>query len=237
MAAYPAIAGVFAYLPPITHSPAMKKNLCIFDLDGTLLDSADDIADALHQALLDHNLPTHTQEAYRTFIGNGMLKLVQRGAPENMPQGQLEDLLTTTKRNYSTGWAVKTCPYPGVYEALKTLCLNNTLLMVLSNKPHEFTVEMTRHFFPDIPFADIRGQQDGVPIKPAPDTALAMIAPHTPDRAFFIGDLPVDILTGKAAQMTTIGVTWGFNPQTLAQSQPHITVHTPVDMVRAILQE
>ena len=214
----------------------MKKILCIFDLDGTLLDSADDIADALHQALLDRNLPTHTREAYLTFIGNGMLKLVQRGAPENTPQNQLEDLYTATKHIYSTGWAVKTSPYPGIYEALKTLCHNNILLMVLSNKPHEFTVEMTRHFFPDIPFADIRGQQDGVPIKPAPDTALAMITPHAPDRAFFIGDLPVDILTGKAAHMTTIGVTWGFNPHTLAQSQPHITVHSAADMVRVLLE-
>ena len=213
----------------------MKTTACIFDLDGTLLDSAEDIAHAVHQTLLDHNLPVHSLAEYRSFVGNGMLRLVQRAAPTSLPHSAIDELLAATKARYSTCWAMKTRAYPGVHEALRFLCENRVAVMVLSNKPDEFTGKMVRYFFPDIPFADIRGQREGVPVKPAPDAALEMLRNTGADRTFFVGDLPVDILTGRGAGTTTIGVTWGFNPASLAESCPDRTVHSAEEMVAVIL--
>ena len=195
----------------------MERNIeaFIFDLDGTLLDSLEDMADAGNAALVGHGFPAHPAEAYRFFIGNGTRMLMRRAAPEGTAEAVVETLLRDMHDNYAESWANKTRPYPGIMAMLEGLVARGFPLAVLSNKPHAFTTLCVRRFFPDIPFARVQGcPEQG---KPKPDPALALdIARElgaAPARILFLGDSSVDMDTAGAAGMVRGAALWGFRPE------------------------
>ncbi|HMM60127.1 MAG TPA: HAD hydrolase-like protein, partial [Candidatus Rifleibacterium sp.] len=145
----------------------------IFDLDGTLLDTLTDLADATNRVLTCHGFATHPVGAYRYFVGDGMRMLVERALPPEQRDAEVVDqVFSELHADYGENWAVATRPYAGVVELLAGLQQRGIVMSVLSNKPDEFTGVMVRTYFPDIPFKCIYGLSDRVAKKPDPSGAL-----------------------------------------------------------------
>ncbi len=189
------------------------KTCLIFDLDGTLVDSLPGIAASLNRTLTSHGLPGHSHAAVRSFIGNGVQTLIRRAVHAGAEPELLESLLRYYKSDYELGWPEGTRAYPGVHEMLETLADRGCRLTVLSNKTHGFTVEMTRAMFPEIPFAMVLGQRDGIPHKPDPAGALQIATAFgvAPADCVIIGDSTMDIETANNAGMESIAVSWGYH--------------------------
>lgn len=193
----------------------MRYQAVIFDFDGTLAYTLEDLADSMNTALGEFGFPRYPLEPYNYFVGRGMLNLARSAAPEGTDQATLEKIRDRMNELYDRNWANKTRPYPGIPELLAELRKRDLRLAVFSNKPDAFTQVMAKHFFPG-DFDYIAGAKDDVPIKPDPTGALA-IAKHlgVPAEAFiYLGDTNTDMRTGLAAGMFTVGVTWGFRPVT-----------------------
>ncbi len=182
----------------------------LFDLDGTLTDTLADIAAAMNRALGLHGLPPFPVNDYRYLVGDGAKKLAERAV-----RGRL-DLQAAVLRDYQAYYEthnlVATRPYDGVSELLQALDSCGLRLCVLSNKPDADTCRVVRHFFPGVPFADVRGQREGVPVKPDPTAALdvARKLDIPPEAFLYLGDTAVDMRCARAAGMRPIGVLWGF---------------------------
>jgi phosphoglycolate phosphatase len=191
----------------------MKIKAVLFDLDGTLLDTLDDIADAANQVMADRGLPTHSRDAFRWFIGDGSRKLVARVLPENRREdAQVDDCLAAFKEAYGRRWHRKTRPYEGIPHLVSMLRAAGVPMAVVSNKPQAFTEICCRHYFPDQPFDFTIGQQEGRPVKPNPYPALQAAA-HLgmpPSDCLFLGDSGVDMETARRAGMVPLGALWGF---------------------------
>lgn len=192
------------------------KQLVIFDLDGTLLDTVADLANATNQALQQCGFPTHPVEAYYQFVGNGINKLFYRALPaEHRTEEEVQRIRSLFLPYYNVHNADCSRPYPGIVELLRTLQEEGVMLAVASNKYHEATLKLVHHFFPDIRFAAIYGQREGVPIKPAPDVVHDIL--HDTGlgawQALYVGDSGVDMLTARHAEVESVGVTWGFRSE------------------------
>lgn len=193
----------------------MKFKAVIFDLDGTLLDTLADIADSMNRVLVRHGFQDHGYDAYRFFIGDGLVNLVQRALPpENRNPELADECLAEMKQDYRRNWKNKTKPYPGILDMLRELNKTGLPLAVLSNKDHVFTLEMVDWFFPQIVFAEVAGAKPDVPLKPNPEAARAILSTLAlePKDALFVGDTSVDIKTAVNAGMYPLGVSWGFRP-------------------------
>lgn len=184
----------------------------IFDLDGTLIDSLTDIAVAANRALAAFDFPRHPEKAYRFFVGDGLAVLAKRIVPDNTAAAKAGKVAEKFKHFYEQNWDQSTRPYPGIMDMLKLLAVHPIHLTVLSNKPDEFTHIYVERFFPEIPFKIVFGNRPSIPKKPSPAAALeiARALKCEPAQCLFVGDTDVDIKTGKAAGMATMGVTWGF---------------------------
>ena len=187
----------------------------IFDLDGTLLNSLDDLADAANEALAARGLPGHPVQAYRFFIGNGTRMLMRRAAPEGTAEPGLAELVEDLHENYAANWADKTRPYVGIVPMLGRLSSFGLPMAVLSNKPHDFTTLCVGRFFPDIAFDRVQGCPEGGKPKPDPSLALDIAGKFgvQPERVLFLGDSSVDMDTARAAGMTPAGALWGFRTE------------------------
>ena len=186
----------------------------LFDLDGTLVDSLADIAEAMNQTLAAKGYPTHPVEDYRHHVGDGMDMLARRTLPPEVrdrPEIR-EQTVRAMKRAYSDQWHKQSRPYPGIPALLERLSRIRIRKGVLSNKPEEFTEVMVEHFFPETEWDTIRGARPGVPVKPDPLSALEILEDWNlpPGRVLYVGDTRTDIETAKNAGMPSIGVTWGF---------------------------
>jgi phosphoglycolate phosphatase len=191
----------------------MNCQAVIFDLDGTLLDTLTDIADAANRALRAHGFSPHERQAYRWFIGDGSAILMARALPESQRTAEtVQACLKSFIEDYNQNWHQATRPYDGLRNLLEGLRDRNIKLAVVTNKPHRFAVSMMAHYFGDYPFDPILGQQAGVPKKPHPGQALAAARSMgvRPDRCIFIGDSAVDMETGRNAGMHPVGAGWGF---------------------------
>ncbi len=190
----------------------MKYGL-IFDLDGTLVDSLDGIAASLNHALHASNLPTHSHDAVRGFIGNGARVLIERGTPAGSTDSLIEVVEQAFKAHYDLHWPAGTIAYNGIEDLLETLQRQGHELVVLSNKPHPFTEAMVARLFPTIRFAVVLGQRAGIPHKPDPTGALEIAATLglAPAQCYVIGDSTMDIETALNAGMRPVAVTWGFH--------------------------
>lgn len=190
--------------------------LVIFDLDGTLLNTIADLAQATNYALEQVGLPTHATAAYPYFVGNGVRRLMERVLPEDMRcEENVERLLDHFRSYYDTHLYTHTEPYPGIRELLQALRAQGISVAVASNKYQGAVERLIAHFFPEIEWAAVRGQQDGVPSKPDPSIVFGILAQHpTPKHdVVYVGDSGVDMVTARRAAVTSVGVTWGFRPE------------------------
>jgi phosphoglycolate phosphatase len=197
---------------PIIYWLLMRFEATIFDLDGTLLNTLDDLADCANTALQRLDLPTHPVDAYRYFVGDGMRTLIQRVMPSSSSEKQIVECEEIFQKTYAAHWADRTCPYPGIDEMVVCLKESGLKLAILSNKPDAFTVLCVGRFFRQGLYDCVRGETAGVPKKPDPAGAL-IIAEKIgvrPGNILYVGDTATDMLTGKRAGMTTGGVLWGF---------------------------
>lgn len=189
------------------------KKLCIFDLDGTLVDSLRDLADSTNLVLSINNFPTHPVEAYRHFVGDGAYQLVRRALPEDSRE---ESVVLTCKGQfdviYNERCFAHTRPYDGAKELLKHCREAGILTAVLSNKPHPFTKQIVERLFSPGDFDMVLGQQDGMPKKPDPAGVerILQALKTAPEDAVLIGDSDVDVITAKNAGICSVGVCWGF---------------------------
>ncbi len=190
--------------------------LVIFDLDGTLLDTIEDLANSVNYALEQYNFPTHPVENYRFFIGNGVNKLLERALPEDKRNTDFVSMLKVYFiRHYFAHSEELTKPYPGISELLTRLYSEGYQLGVASNKVHEATVELVKRFFPEINFTLVLGQREGFPVKPNPGILEEIIglAGVKKDEVMYVGDSGVDVATAHNAGVPFTGVLWGFRPR------------------------
>lgn len=183
----------------------------IFDLDGTLLDTLDDLAASTNYALHQHGMPQHSRDEIRMFVGNGVGRLIARAVPENTPVETYEQVLQTFREHYLVHGLDRTKPYPGIMPLLRDLKLRGKLIAVVSNKFYAATQELCTHFFG--PLVDVAiGEREDIRRKPAPDTVNEALRQLHADRtsAVYIGDSDVDIATARNSAMPCISVLWGF---------------------------
>jgi len=185
----------------------------LFDLDGTLLDTLDDIADASNRSLERHGFPAHPTPAYRYFVGEGARVLVERTlpAPAREPD-TIARLYEAFREEYSRNWNAKTKPYDGVREMLRALFERRMKIAVLSNKPDDFTRKCVREFFGEFEFDLVLGERDDVPPKPDPTGALKVASAigARPEEMALVGDSSIDMRAAVAANMFPVGALWGF---------------------------
>jgi phosphoglycolate phosphatase len=185
----------------------------IFDLDGTLLDTLDDLAASVNYALRTHGMPAHSTDDVRRFVGNGVRKLMERAVPDGADNPLFEEAFATFRQHYMTHSLDTTRPYKGVPETLAALKARGCRLAVVSNKMMAATQSLCSHFFPDtIEVAIGEHEAEGIRKKPAPDTVIAALDALGvgKERAVYVGDSDVDIQTAANAGLPCISVLWGF---------------------------
>jgi phosphoglycolate phosphatase len=193
----------------------------IFDLDGTLIDSIADIADCANTVLKSHGFPVISEERFKELVGDGFANLTRKILPPaELCSERIEQFTNEYRALYRERWHNRTTVYDGIKELLQSLQVGGYTLCVLSNKRDEFTKLCVARFFPEVRFAEVRGEQPGTPIKPEPTAALAIAASCgvKPEECMFVGDSEIDIETGKRAGMTSVGVLWGFRPRAILES-------------------
>ena len=191
----------------------MNRQAVIFDLDGTLLDTLQDIADSVNRVLAARGLAGHATEAFRTFVGDGSAVLVSRALPENQRRPEIiSNCLQGFLDDYHRNWDQTTCPYDGIQDLLVQLQDRQIPMSVVTNKPHRFTGAMMARYFGSFRIHPVLGQQDGIPKKPDPHLALAAAREMgvAPSACFFVGDSAIDMQTARNAAMHPIGAGWGF---------------------------
>lgn len=189
----------------------MYKNV-IFDLDGTLLNTIDDLADAGNWVCRRHGWPTHTVEDFKYFVGNGMARLAERFSPadQHTPEG-IQAILEEFMPYYNAHKEDKTAPYPGIRELLERLKGEGIAMAVLSNKAHSLVPGIIEGYFPGV-FRYIQGAVEGAPTKPDPTLLRRLMEEMgaAPTDTLFVGDSNVDIRTAKNGDLVSCGVLWGF---------------------------
>ncbi|TLD69960.1 HAD family hydrolase [Phragmitibacter flavus] len=217
----------------------MPLSTFIFDLDGTLLDSIADLADAINRMLAEHHYPTQPMEVFPLYIGDGVRALVERALPpEALARGELDARVADYQRHYADTWNLQSKPYEGMLDALHQMHAQGHAIGVLSNKPQAFTTLCCDHFFPGIPFFEVRGARDDVPRKPDPAAALDMLASLgvAPEDAAYIGDSGIDMEMATRAAMIPIGVRWGFRDEAeLLANGAKILIDHPRDLLNPSL--
>ena len=191
----------------------MRYQTYVFDLDGTLLDTLGDLAASTNYALRTHGMPEHALDDVRRFVGNGVRVLMERAVPQGAENPQFEAAFQTFRTHYMQHSLDTTKPYDGILETLEALKAEGCRLAVVSNKMMAATQELCRHFFRDtIEVAIGEHEAQGIRKKPAPDTvneAFRQLGVGK-ERAVYVGDSDVDILTARNSGLPCISVLWGF---------------------------
>ena len=191
----------------------MNFKAILFDLDGTLLDTLEDLADACNRVLAEADLPVHPLASYRYFVGDGLVTLIMRILPEEMRnKEEIARMATSFREVYATNWNAKTKPYDGVESLLDGLQDNDLPMNVLSNKPDDFTKICVREFLGNWSFSHVLGNREGMPRKPDPAGALEIASKlgFDPMEIVYLGDTSTDMQTAVAAGMYPVGALWGF---------------------------
>ena len=183
----------------------------IFDLDGTLLSTLNDLAASTNYALRTHHMPERTLDEVRQFVGNGVKKLMERAIPGGTDNPDFDNTYATFRQHYMQHNLDTTKPYPGIMEMLQQLHNEGKNVAVVSNKFYAATRELCRHFFGDLVPVAI-GEREDIRKKPAPDTVIEALRELGVDKegAVYIGDSDVDIMTAKNSGMPCVSVLWGF---------------------------
>lgn len=214
--------------------------LVIFDLDGTLVDSLADLAEAVNYALSQFNFPVHPLESFRYFVGNGVPKLIERALPEdNRSQEQIEQTKEIFGTYYNMHCTDKTRPYDGIEKLLADLKRQGIKLAVASNKSDEFARLIVKHFFGDT-FDCVSGGKADIPKKPAPDIVFGIMKELgvSAEDTYFIGDSNVDMFTAQNAGIKSIGCLWGFRTkEELVSGGADFIAEKPDDIYKIIERE
>ena len=214
------------------------KKLAIFDLDGTLLNTIEDLGYAANHALQAHGYPTHSIASYPFFVGNGVRRLIERVLPEDArTEATIDRLLVTFKEYYNDHNTDYTKPYEGIPELLSLLSSRGVAIAVASNKYQAATEKLISHCFPTLSFIAVEGQKEGVPVKPDPSIVFEILAKAKTPKAdtIYIGDSGVDMETARRACVDSVGVTWGFRPEKeLVENHADTIVNSPGDIAKLI---
>jgi phosphoglycolate phosphatase len=191
----------------------MPYRAVLFDLDGTLLDTLEDLANAANTALTACGYPTHSVPAYRMLVGAGVRRLFERALPPGtVTLQEIERCAAVFREAYGKDWNIHTRPYDGIREMLDEVAQRGIAMTVLSNKPDDFTQTCVHEFFPDVPFTLVLGEKPGTPPKPDPTGARQIVAALgiPPEEFLYLGDTSIDMETARIAGMRPIGALWGF---------------------------
>ena len=213
----------------------MMFRTVIFDLDGTLLDTLEDLAAAVDHALARRGFPLHTVEEYRGMVGHGVRNLVIRALP---PERQTDERLVGAcladfKAYYSAHIDVHTRPYPGMPELVTRLHRAGIRLAIASNKFQEGTETLVGRFFPGIPFVAILGNREGYPLKPDPEIVREVLRASgvRQEEAVMVGDSPTDMKTAENGGIRAVAVGWGYRTMTPCGSYPVVSTPAELEMV------
>lgn len=213
------------------------KKFILFDLDGTLLNTINDLGLSCNYALEKNGYNPHPLSAYPYMVGNGVRKLIERAQPDASPD-KVDDMVANFKEYYDEHCCNTTEPYAGIPELLRELTDNDIKIAVTSNKYEAAVQKIVKHYFPDIPFVALLGQVEGRPIKPDPSIVFeALLASPTPkNEVLYVGDSAVDIETARRACIENAGVTWGFSPVShLRGAYADHIVSTPSEILKIAL--
>ena len=210
----------------------MNRRLVIFDLDGTLLDTLDDLSEAVNHALEERGFPLHTREEYMTMVGHGVRNLVLQALPAGMQADDVlvDAVLADFKTFYTAHIDVHTHPYPGMQELVNKLDREGVFLAIASNKFQEGTDYLVGKFFPSIPFVAVLGNRPGYPLKPDPEIVGEVLrrAGVRPEEAVLVGDSATDMETAANGGIASVAVSWGYRPM---KGTPGLTVvDTPEEL-------
>jgi phosphoglycolate phosphatase len=214
----------------------MTHKAVIFDLDGTLLNTIEDLTDSMNLTLKRFGFKGHDQEAYKYFIGDGIETLVKRALP---PESRQEEMITrcvaTMREEYALRWDRKTHPYPGIPELLDALFQKGWPISILSNKPDDSTRMVVDKLLPKWAFEIVLGARPSVPKKPDPTAALeiAGLLGLPPDQFIYIGDTGTDMKTAVQAGMFPVGALWGFRTARELMAQgAKVLIEKPMDLLQ-----
>ncbi len=216
----------------------MHFKAILFDLDGTLLNTLEDLGNAANHVLKKKGFPIHTIDDYRFFVGDGITTLMKRALPEDKRSEEIIRLcIQAYREEYSRNWKVKTVPYDGITEMLDALTSRHLKMAVLSNKPDEFTKQCVNEFFSRWTFDAVLGQRSSLPIKPDPLGAIeiALCLNVSPANFIYLGDTAIDMKTATASGMFPVGATWGFRSEKeLQENGARALLKTPLEVVRLL---
>ena len=215
----------------------MKKfKAVIFDLDGTLLDTVEDIAVSVNKVLTENNLPCHTLDDYRLFVGRGIAKLVEQATPrERHTESFLKKIYSEVINEYSKNLDRYTKPYQGIDELLDGLTFKNIKMAILSNKAHEFMADVVNSYFKNWSFEVVFGARKNIPTKPNPYSVFEMlqIMQLKPAEVVYVGDTEIDMQTANAAGLYSVGVAWGFRKRdVLVSNGAKVIIDYPHELLR-----
>ncbi|ALJ04244.1 HAD family hydrolase [Pseudalgibacter alginicilyticus] len=215
----------------------MKYKAVIFDLDGTLVNSIEDIADAMNIVLKSYSYPTHSYETYQIFVGSGIKSLVKKALPAvHINDSLINTVFNTMMSVYRNQCTNKTKPYPGIIDLLDVLKNKQLKISILSNKADEFTKKIASTLFPDY-FNPVLGLKFEAHKKPSPIVALQICKELQvkPDETLYVGDTSIDIQTALNANLLPVGVSWGFRDikELRDTGAKHILNH-PLDLIKVL---
>lgn len=216
-----------------------KYDAVVFDLDGTLLNTLEDLTDSVNDTMRAHHMPPRTMEEVRRFVGNGIGILMVRAVPSGTGAEETEQCLADFKRRYKKNMRRKTAPYPGIPQLLARLKADGFQLAVVSNKIDGAVKELCRAFFSDTITVAI-GESPEVNRKPAPDTVFRALSELnvSPARAVYVGDSEVDLETARNAGLPCLSVTWGFRDADLLRRHGAVAlVNTPSSLPKLLEED
>ncbi len=213
----------------------MTCNAVIFDLDGTLLDTLQDLVNTLNTVLALHDYPEHTIDECRFLVGHGMRELVKKALPDGVGTPETIDLLLPEfMAHYADNWNMNSRPYPGVSTMLNTLAEQGVKMAILSNKADHFTRLCAEFLLKEWKFDIVMGHHSGIAHKPDPEGALlvARMLEEEPSSILYVGDSGIDMLTATRAGMFPLGVLWGFRPESeLVEFGAKALVQNPEEII------
>lgn len=216
------------------------KSLVIFDLDGTLLDTIDDLGTAVNHALNNMGYPEHAFSSYPSMVGNGVRKLISRALPAEARNPQIIDRMLVHFRDfYDVHCTDLTRPYPGIEKALSYLSAQGISLAVTSNKYQTAVTKIVNHYFPDANWKAVLGNKAGMPPKPDPSIVFEALnlCPTPKKDVMYVGDSGVDIETARRACIESVGVSWGFRDvRELRESYADHIISDPDEIITLALE-
>lgn len=214
-----------------------RIKLAVFDMDGTILDTLEDLQDSLNYALEKMGYPLRTYEEVRSFVGNGIRKLIERAVPQGTETVRIDETHRIFMEYYKVHCADKTRPYDGIVELLTKLKEEGMATAVVSNKAHAAVLELCEEYFPQL-FDMAVGEQEGMAKKPAPDSVNLVLKElgYAKEEAVYIGDSEVDIATARNSELPPYIVTWGFRDEEfLRKNGAEIIVNSTEELLRLLL--